>query len=107
MKSRIKYIGAVIIIMGALVSMEANAQVIVKIKPIQPKKIVVKPRKPFATAVWVEGHWVWNKRQNKYQWRSGYWVKPKRNKVYVVGRWTKRSNGWVYVPGKWVSKRRA
>lgn len=84
----------------------AEAQIVVKIKPATPKVLVKKPRKPYSNAIWIGGGWTWNKRSQQYVWQSGRWVKPKRNRTYVAGSWIKKNNGWLYTPGKWVAKRK-
>ena len=99
-----RFIVITIVILGAflLEVNHANAQVVVTVKPVRPKVVVVKPRRPSARHVWIEGHWVWNRRARAYVWKKGYWTRVKRGRVYVAGTWVKTKGGWLYKPGKWV-----
>jgi len=80
----------------------AQAQVVVKAKPVRPKVVVVKGRAPRRGMVWVDGHWSWNKRNMRYIWVKGRWAAPPRGKAWTVGSWKRSRKGWVYVPGRWV-----
>lgn len=106
MKRKGIILGIVLVGMIGLGVQNADAQIIVRIKPATPKVLVKKPRKPYSNAIWVAGSWTWNKRSKRYVWQSGQWLKPKRNRTYVAGRWIKKPQGWLYVPGKWVVSRR-
>lgn len=77
------------------------SQIVVKVRPVKPKVLVVKPNRPKANHVWVDGHWIWNSNQNRYIWRKGRWVKKRRGHVYVAGRWKATPNGHVWVVGGW------
>ena len=80
-------------------SYDANAQIIVKIKPRAPKVVVVhKKHRP--NYIWVEGHWKVN-RYGKYVWVEGHWVKKRHGYVWVNGHWKKVRSGWIWVPGHW------
>ncbi|RMH66061.1 MAG: hypothetical protein D6677_01060 [Calditrichaeota bacterium] len=76
-----------------------QAQIIVKVKPVKPKVVVVKPAPPAAGYVWVEGHWVVKNKQ--YVWKKGHWVKAKKHHRYVNGHWKRARGGWVWIPGRW------
>ena len=105
MKKKGLILSIILVCMIGLGMQNTQAQVIVKIKPVAPKVILKKSRKPYKNAVWIDGYWGWNKRTNRYVWKSGQWVKPKRNRTYVAGKWIKKSSGWLYVPGKWVRRK--
>lgn len=79
----------------------SNAQVIVKVKPLRPKIIVVKPARVKAKHTWVAGHWRWNKRSGKYVWVKGHHVKNRRGFAYVPGHWRAAPKGHKWVPGHW------
>ncbi|MEL6192087.1 MAG: hypothetical protein AAFR66_08560 [Bacteroidota bacterium] len=87
--------------MACLVPTTSQAQVIVVKKPVRPKVVVVKktcgPRN-----IWVDGHWTYNRRANKYVWVKGRCVKRKRGHRWVAGKWVKVPRGWKWVPGVWV-----
>ena len=82
-------------------AVNTQAQVIVKTRPLAPKMIIVKPKRPGAGHIWVDGHWKWNDRKNKYVWVQGKWYKPRRGYVYVAGRWKRTRKGHVWVEGYW------
>ena len=43
-------------------------------RPDRPEKIVeVLPERPSQYHFWVEGKWKWRKKQDEWEWRSGYW----------------------------------
>ena len=54
--------------------------------PPKPKKVVVvRTKPPRPGAVWVKGHWKWNRRLRKYVWVKGHWrTKKGRKKVIIV-----------------------
>jgi len=81
----------------------ATAQVIVRVKPVRPKKtIVVKRAKPRKGYLWVDAHWQWNAKRNKYVWVDGKYIRKKRGYRYVTGKWVNTRRGHKYVPGHWV-----
>ena len=77
----------------------ANAAVLVVKKKPPVVKVEVRPRAPYAGAVWVNGRWAWKK--GKYVWVKGYYVKPRKGYVWVPGHWNKRPGGYVWVAGHW------
>ena len=83
-------------------SLAANAQVVVKVKPVRPKVKVVKPAAPGPNDVWVTGGWTYNKRLNKYVWHDGRWARSKRGQRWVAGHWVKGRGGHRWVAGHWV-----
>lgn len=87
---------------SAFVAPDIQAQVVVKVRPVRPAKVVVtKPARPSARYVWVDGHWRWNNRSNRYVWVDGRWIKRKRGRVWVAGRWKKVPGGFIWVEGYW------
>lgn len=85
-------------------ALNSSAQVIVKVKPLRPKVIVVKPAKVKRGHTWVKGHWRWNKRAKSYAWVKGHHVKSRRGFVYVPGHWRAAPRGHNWVPGHWKRK---
>jgi len=79
----------------------ANAQVVVKIKPVGPKVVVVKPASPGPRFVWIEGGWRWDKAIKQYVWVEGHWVKLRRGREWVDGHWVDAQGGWKWIPGHW------
>ncbi|MCP4439857.1 MAG: BcpO-related WXXGXW repeat protein [Aureispira sp.] len=81
---------------------EAQAQIVVKIKPARPKVIVKRPAQAKKGHVWVDGHWTWNKQDQKYRWVKGHWVTVKKGHKWVPGHWVDvRGRGHKWVPGHW------
>jgi hypothetical protein len=80
----------------------SHAQIEVKIRPVFPStRVVVKPRQPSRTSVWVaEG---WKVQGNRYVYRPGYWAVPPRGKrAFVAGYWKDTPRrGSVWVKGYW------
>ena len=92
-----------VIALGAVgMKEEVKAQAVVKVRPVKPKVVVVRPAKaPRNGVVWVDGHWKWSRRTRSYVWTKGRWATPPRGKVWIAGKWVRRSNGWVYRAGRW------
>lgn len=102
MKSRDIFIIAFITIASFMGIEKAFSQVVVKVKPVRPIEVAVKPAKAHKKHVWVEGHWIYSYKFNKYVWVKGKWVKRPRGKArWVQGHWRKAPGGWKYVPGHW------
>ena len=81
-------------------SNESAAQLVVKVKPVKPKVVVVKPVKVKAGHVWVNGHWKVNAAGN-YVYIDGYHLKKRHGKIWVDGHWKKVPGGWKWTPGHW------
>lgn len=78
----------------------ANAQIIVKVRPLRPKVVVVKPVAPSPRHVWVDEDWVED--HGKYRWHGGYWVAPPHpHAVWIAGHWAGRHRGYRWIPGHW------
>ena len=82
-------------------SIEADAQVIIKVKPIKPTILIVKGKAPHGGMVWIAGGWTWNKRHKKYVWRKGHWVRAKRGRTWAKGYWVVTDGGHRWVAGRW------
>jgi YXWGXW repeat-containing protein len=90
-----------LLVAGFLASGSVTAQVIVKVKPVRPKVIVVKPNHHKKGHVWIAGHWSWNKRTHEYHWVTAKWVKARHSQRYVAGHWKTVSGGHRWVSGHW------
>ena len=78
----------------------ANAQIIVKVKPVAPRNaVVIAPGRAPHGKVWVSGYWVAT--GNSYIWKDGYYTNHRPGYRYVEGHWKHNRNGWVWVPAKW------
>ena len=71
----------------------------VVVKQPPPAKTEVRPAKPYANAVWIDGHWKWS--GGRYVWVPGHWAKPKPGRTWVAGHWKKTPRGYVWVKGHW------
>jgi hypothetical protein len=87
-------------------SLKGNAQVFVKIRPIRPAVVVVKPACPGPNHIWVDGDWRWNPKRNEYVWVDGYWLAPKPGRNWIAGEWIEGPEGHKWVPGHWVKVER-
>ena len=62
--------------------------------------IEVRPAAPHASAVWIDGHWVYTKKG--WTWSKGNWAQGNKPGLqYVPGHWDKRGRKHVWVPGHW------
>jgi len=98
-----KIISKVIMIFAIALSFSAiaDAQVYVKIRPPLPV-VKVRPPAPSPAHIWVGGEWTWSRDNSRYDYRDGYWERPKyRNNRWVEGRWKQTRRGWIWVPGHW------
>ncbi len=96
-----KYIvkGLMIIAVVLSFSFTADAQIVVKIRPVAPV-VRVRPVMPAPGHIWVGGNYTW--RGGQYVYTDGYWARPPQHRRYWVdGRWKHRRGGWVWVPGYW------
>lgn len=82
-------------------SLGSSAQVVVRVKPVARKVVVVKPARPSAAHVWIDGQWKWNRKKKEYVWIKGHWVKRKAGKKWVPGHWQKVRRGYKWIPGHW------
>ncbi len=84
----------------SLAAADAQAQIIVRVRPARPKVVVARPVAPSPRHVWVEEEWA--PAGAGYQWRGGYWAAPPRERaIWVPGHWTGRRRGYTWVPGHW------
>ncbi|MCH8904121.1 MAG: YXWGXW repeat-containing protein [Bacteroidetes bacterium] len=79
----------------------AEAQIVVKVKPLRPRVVIVKPVHHPHGKVWIDGHWRWERRHHKYIWISGHWTKKHHGKKWVPGHWSHVRGGHKWVPGHW------
>lgn len=77
------------------------AQVVIKVKPKKPAISAAKPSKPAPAHIWIDGHWHWSNRCNKYIWKEGCWKKPTKGKTWAKGHWDEAPGGHKWVPGHW------
>lgn len=82
---------------------QATTQVVVAQPPTTPPPParVNRPRPTGRTAIWVEGHWLYDGR-GAYVWIPGSWTTPPpRYRYYVAPHWSRHHRGYVYVQGYW------
>ena len=75
---------------------------IVRKKPIQPREILLRPNKIRKNYLWINGHWKWSWKKNKYIWKKGYWKKKKNSRTWVPGHWKSVPHGFIWVKGYWI-----
>ncbi len=82
---------------AAQVSVNIHVPGLVAVAPPAPRfERVPSPR---AGQVWVPGHWQRN--QDAYGWRQGYWQPARADHVYAPGRWVRADGGWRWVEPDW------
>ncbi|MFQ5608036.1 MAG: YXWGXW repeat-containing protein [Candidatus Zixiibacteriota bacterium] len=91
----------VAISLGCLIALSGCAvRTVYVTTPPPARKSEVRPAKPFASAVWIRGHWTW--RGGRHVWISGHWAKARSGQVWVPGHWVKKGKrGWVWKKGHW------
>lgn len=87
-------------LLAALVSatpVVAQAQIIVRIAPPEPRVMVIpEPRRGY---VWVPGYWNW---QNKrHVWVNGQWLRDRKGYAYHQPRWKEDNGSWQLERGRW------
>ncbi len=80
---------------------QANAQVVVKVRPARPAVVMAKPATVNKGHIWVDGHWHWDSKANRYVWKKGHWVRTKKGHNWVAGKWVTCDGGHKWVPGYW------
>ena len=79
-------------------SNEAAAQLVVKVRPARPAKVVKCPG-PKKGHVWIGGHWT--VRGGNYVWVKGRYVQNRPGYRWVPGHWKRCKGGQKWVPGHW------
>ncbi len=105
MKRTIKSLALTVLLAAFLVPAQSNAgvKVHVKLRPPKARTVkVVRPARPYRSAVWVSGHHVY--KGGRYVWLDGYWVKRKSGFVYIQPHWKHTARGYIFVPGHWVKR---
>ena len=67
--------------------------------PPAPATVIVRPAQPYASSVWVEGHYEWN--GNQYVWYDGHYVESRPGYTFVQPAWQRQGSRYVYVQGGW------
>jgi hypothetical protein len=76
----------------------ANAQIVVRVRPVYHGPVVVRGVAPSPRHVWVEDEWAVN--HGAYVRRPGHWeVHP--GGVWIPGHWDRRPGGEVWIGGHW------
>ena len=84
---------------GISISTIADAQLVVRIRPIAPE-IRVRTENHSPGNVWVEGEYVNN--GGRYDYNEGHWAAPPRNSHrWKQGRWRSSRRGYSWEPGRW------
>ncbi len=104
---KLHLIAAAIPLLSLLAAAPADAQVRmefgVRFGPPPPRYEVMYDA-PFKHAVWVRGHWGWDRYEDRYVWVSGHWVARRPAYNWVDGDWHRGPRGWYYREGGWVHK---
>jgi WXXGXW repeat (2 copies) len=86
--------GVLLTSVGAL---RAQVSVAVQIgPPPRPRVVSVRPHRPAAEFIWVEGYWY--PVAGRYRWHEGYWTRP----PYAGAHWVApRHDGRAFFAGYW------
>ncbi|MBC8313077.1 MAG: YXWGXW repeat-containing protein [Candidatus Cloacimonetes bacterium] len=92
----------IIMVILAFIILQSCAPQVIYVYKKPPSKVVeIKPARKYSKAIWISGHWKWNRRKQKYVWVKGHWQKIKRNRHWVDGYWKKTPRGWFWIDGHW------
>ena len=73
----------ILIIAILLFSISLNAQIVIKVRPQEPKvKVVKKGKPPRPNMFWKKGHWKWENRKKEYIWVPGHWLKKRKGFIW-------------------------
>ena len=98
MKRYVVKLAFLVIILVAVGSMSASAQVYVTVRPEFHR--VVRPAAPSRTHVWIDEDWEY--RDGHYVEVGGHWAAPPHpGWVWVPGRWAHARRGYQLIPGRW------
>jgi len=78
----------------------AQRKVYLNIAPPQ-KRTEMKSERPGINYIWVEGHWRWHRRRQKFIWKPGHWIKKKEGRIWIQGSWERTKRGWVWLESYW------
>lgn len=60
-----------------------------------------RPVRPSELHIWIDGEWQYNRSQQAYVQKKGYWKKPSEGRDFEKGHWLETSRGRTWVPGHW------
>ena len=96
-------VGSILVVsLFLLFSSGCASRVVYVHKGPPPLKVEVKSVQPHPKAVWISGHWAWNRHTDSYVWILGHWAAKPKGKVWAPGHWKQGPRGWVWVKGHWV-----
>lgn len=78
----------------------AKRTIYLKIAPPR-RKTEIRSERPDINYIWVEGHWQWNRRKEKFIWLPGHWIKKKDGRIWISGSWERTRRGWVWSESYW------
>ncbi len=83
------------------IGLSAGAQTIyVKVRPVVPTAVVVRPVQPSPYHVWVAEEWT--PRGSGYAYAGGYWAAPPHQGwIWIPGHWKHHEYGEYWVAGHW------
>lgn len=84
-----------------LCALSSQAQIVVRVRPARPARIVVRrPPPPSPNHVWIDEDW--RLRGGRYVYSGGYWAAaPRPGAAWIPGHWANRPRGYVWIAGHW------
>jgi hypothetical protein len=75
----------------------------VNVKAMPPAPIPeTVPTRSSSDSIWIKGAWEWNSATNAWDWKSGSWMVPPNNYIWVDATYEHQSETTVvYTPGHW------
>ncbi len=61
----------------------------------------VRPERPSALHVWIDGDWIWSRHSHSYVRKEGHWQRQNQDRAYVPGHWQSTPQGNYWVTGHW------
>ncbi len=86
-------------LMGVLFILNACGPAYVSVRPSHMD--VARPIRPSSSHIWIDGNWVYSRREHSYSRINGYWSKPNRGRTYRPGQWKTSRKGDHWVQGRW------
>lgn len=101
MRTVIKLLVAAGLVFGSFMPASAQAQIYVKVRPVAPVAVAVRPARPAPDYIWVTDEWVPD--GATYRFVAGHWERPPHHGArWHGGHWVHdKDRGHYWVAGGW------